>query len=383
MSRPQVKLAVITLVCFISLTVLMLFSGNHNAVALDSSQLFAVENSRVQVMPVNVQQEYVRERLVYGQLESGKLADIGFERSGAISELLVEEGAFVVAGQPLAKLNNERLLAQQKELQASLDRARADAKLSKLSQQRVKDLVTKKLEPKQRLDEANAQLDASNAVVAETQARLSSLDVEINKLVLTAPYDGQIIAQNLDSGAVVAVGQSVFRIIDNASLEARFGLPEDTAFMLQSAISFKLQLNGRDIKADLKTIERSRNRATRTLDAIFSIAPDNRDLSTAVTGDIISLTVELPYAKEGAWLPLSALSNGVRGMWSVLVLDAETSELSPRLVIAEHIEGQAVYVSGGLQHDDLVVVDGLQRFTPGQKVVNYTKLTPNDVFAKR
>lgn len=361
----------------------MLFSGNHNAIALDSTKLLAVENSRVQVMAVKVQQEYVRERLVYGQLESGKSADIGFERSGAISQLLVEEGAFVVAGQPLAKLDKKRLVAQQKELLASLERARADAKLSQLSQTRVNDLVTKKLESKQRLDEANAQLDASNAAVAEIRARLASLQVELNKSELTAPYDGQIIAQYLDPGAVTSVGQNVFRIIDNASLEARFGLPEDTAFMLQSAISFKLQINGQSVKADLKTIERSRNRATRTLDAIFSIASDSPHLKNVVTGDIVSLTVELPYQQEGVWLPLSALSNGVRGMWSVLVLDPEAYQLSPRLVIAEHVEGQAVYVSGGLQADDLVVVDGLQRFTPGQKVVNFTELTPKDVFANR
>ncbi|MEM0911618.1 MAG: efflux RND transporter periplasmic adaptor subunit [Pseudomonadota bacterium] len=264
-----------------------------------------------------------------------------------------------------------------------MERARADAKLSELSQKRLQDLVTKNLESKQRLDEANAQLDASNAVVAETQARLASLEVELDKSVLTAPFDGQIIAQYLDPGAVISVGQNVFRIIDNSALEARFGLPEDTAFLLQSAISFRLQVNAQEVKADLKTIERSRNRATRTLDAIFSISPDNRNIGNVVTGDIVSLTVELPYQQQGAWLPLSALSNGVRGMWSVLVFDPETSELSSRLVIAEHVEEQAVYVSGGLLQDDLVVVDGLQRFTQGQKVLNYTKLAPTDVFVKR
>lgn len=383
MNLPQFKLLAITLVCFLSLTVLMLFSGNNNAVVLDSKKLLAIENSQIQVMPVKVQQEYVRERLVYGQLESGKLADIGFERSGAINQLLVEEGAIVKAGQPLAQMDNERLIAQQKELFASLERARADAKLSELSQKRLQDLVTKNLESKQRLDEANAQLDASNAVVAETQARLASLEVELDKSVLTAPFDGQIIAQYLDPGAVISVGQNVFRIIDNSALEARFGLPEDTAFLLQSAISFRLQVNAQEVKADLKTIERSRNRATRTLDAIFSISPDNRNIGNVVTGDIVSLTVELPYQQQGAWLPLSALSNGVRGMWSVLVFDPETSELSSRLVIAEHVEEQAVYVSGGLLQDDLVVVDGLQRFTQGQKVLNYTKLAPTDVFVKR
>ncbi|MEM0911803.1 MAG: biotin/lipoyl-binding protein, partial [Pseudomonadota bacterium] len=150
MNLPQFKLLAITLVCFLSLTVLMLFSGNNNAVVLDSKKLLAIENSQIQVMPVKVQQEYVRERLVYGQLESGKLADIGFERSGAINQLLVEEGAIVKAGQPLAQMDNERLIAQQKELFASLERARADAKLSELSQKRLQDLVTKNLESKQR-----------------------------------------------------------------------------------------------------------------------------------------------------------------------------------------------------------------------------------------
>ena len=361
----------ITGVCFALLVALMVFSGSGASQAYAQEQLMVVQNSKLTVMPIKIQDSFERKRIVYGAIESAKQSDIGFELGGVLNRFSAVEGDSVKAGQILASLDVARLKAQQTEIEAGIARAKAQARLASLSSKRVQDLVKAKLEPQQRLDESQAELDAAQALLRETQARLASLQVDLDISTLSEPFDGQIVRQYVDEGTVLNSGQAVFSILAQDSLEARFGLPEDTAFGIIKGDEYQLMMGETAIMARVKSVSKQRNLATRTLDALFSIEQSQlspAQLFSLVSGNLVSINVSIDIEKSGAWVPVDALASGVRGLWTIFVYDQGSQTLSSRTVAVEHLEGARAFVSGAIRNNEQIVVTGTHRFIPGQKV---------------
>ena len=357
---------------FIMLVILMLFSGDKTAHALADEKSMVIENAQVNVQELFIQDAYTKQRKVYGLIESAQQANLGFELSGVIEQILVAEGESVVKGQTLAILDTQRLLAQKKEQSAALLKAKADAKLASLSAKRTAELVKKRLEPEQRLDEAKAALDAANALVNEVKARDERLDVEIQKSNLVAPFSGQIIQQLLDSGTVVTTGQPIFSLMADVDLEARIGLPTQSPLALNLGERYPLSFEGQSIPSTLISMARQRNRATRAVDALFEIDALAAEKVYLMPGDLVSLSVDVQIEKQGAWVPISALSNGIRGLWTLFVVDntSGSQTIQPRSVYVEYMEQDRAFVSGAIAQGELLVISGLHRLTPNQTVQN-------------
>lgn len=388
-SAPAVKsnrslLVLITTISFILLTVLMVFSGNQSALALDENKLFVIQQAKVEVARINIESSYTKPRLVYGQIEPLQQSDVGFELSGTLSQLVALEGAYVKKGQVLAVLDKARLNARKNELKSALDSAKANANIADVSAKRVAQLVAKKLEPQQRLDEVQAQVDASTASANEAKARLDSLTVELAKSSLLAPFDGQIVRQYVDIGTVVNSGLAVFSILANEELEVRFGLPEQTAFGLKPSQIHTLDIRGSKFSAQVKSITAQRNMATRTIDAVFTIEPNALSVqqkALMITGDLVSLTVDIPIEASGAWVPISALASGVRGLWNLYVVD-ENHTIQTRLVSITYADESKAFVTGAVNQGEQVVISGIHRLVPQQQVKNVVEIDTQLVYTR-
>ena len=69
-------------------------------------------------------------------------------------------------------------------------------------------------------------------------------------------------------------------------------------------------------------------------------------------------------------MPVTALSEGQRGLWSIYIArkDDDTWTVRPGLVEVIQSEGDQAFVRGAVSDGDLIIIDGLQRITPGQEV---------------
>jgi multidrug efflux pump subunit AcrA (membrane-fusion protein) len=217
-----------------------------------------------------------------------------------------------------------------------------------------------------------AGLDAANALVNEVIAKHESLGVELQKSTLVAPFDGQLVQQLLDSGTVVSSGQPVFSLIAELDLEARIGLPTQSALVLNLGQSYALSYAGKTLPSILISLAKQRNQATRTVDALFKIDPQVAQKRYLISGDLVSLSVDVQMQKQGAWIPISALSNGVRGLWTLFVIDKSSGSqvIQARSVYVEYMEQDRAFVSGAIVQGELLVVSGLHRLTPNQLVTN-------------
>ena len=100
-----------------------------------------------------------------------------------------------------------------------------------------------------------------------------------------------------------------------------------------------------------------------------------------ISGDLVSLTVDIPIQVQGAWVPISALASGVRGLWTLYVVD-NNQTIQTRLVSITYADENKAFVSGAVNQGDLVVVSGIHRLVPQQKVDNVVEIDEQIVYAR-
>ncbi|MCY7294620.1 efflux RND transporter periplasmic adaptor subunit [Alteromonas sp. a30] len=338
-----------------------------------------IRRHHVDVIQVEIQASYQRQIKAVGKVESTQQANMGFERAGTLLAAYVDDGARVKQGELLAELDVARLQAERQEVKATVERAKADARLAKVSERRIERLVREKLESRQRLDEAKEQAAATAAFVTQVEASLARIDVELDKSRIYAPFDARVISREVDPGSVVNTGQFVFVLQQQGATEARFAMGADQAFELSVGQKRTLHLpsmhrnshSRRQIKGTVKSISSARNLNTRTVDVIFTLNANNQVLS----GDLLTLSLPETISESGIWLPKSALASGVRGLWTVYTVEGtgEAQKIVPKSVSILYHDDEHAFVSGALLDGDFVVVQGVQRLVPEQ-VVNVSLL---------
>ncbi len=316
---------------------------------------------------------YSLERVFIGRVEPARESDIGFELGGKVLEVLVDEGDAVQANQVLARLDVDRLRAQRDELTAERAQTRAKLALAKVTLKRIEGLVNTRHASRQELDEAQENFRSQQAGVRLAESRLRTIDVDLEKSALRAPFPAIVTERLVDEGRVLATGEPILRLLEAKTPEARIGVAGRTLAAVQPGQSHRVSVNGQNIAATVKAVLPVRGASTRTVDVILTLAARPQDVRP---GDLLRFTLHHTVPEPGFWLPLSALTEGTRGLWSSYIAepvetakrDGATHRLVRRTVEILHEASDRVFVRGTLKEGDVLVTDGLHRIVPGQLV---------------
>ncbi|MGP1384360.1 MAG: efflux RND transporter periplasmic adaptor subunit [Thainema sp.] len=392
-------------------------STSQTPVAVEQSQALPVETMMAE--PVT---SYTVQRTYTGEITARRTSDLGFELAGTVTQLYVEEGEPVAAGQVLAELDmrsldterqqlvaqRDQMLAQLQELQAGprteeIAAARAavadleqQVQLAQLQESRREYLHAEGAISREELDQqsfsrgslenrlrqAQSQLDellagtrseqltAQSARVRQLDASIQAIDVQRSKSTLTAPFNGVVSQRLIDEGVVASPGQPVLKLVEGDYLEARIGVPTDEASAIAFGSSQTLQVNGQAIPATVTALLPELDPTSRTVTVVLQLEPSN-----AVTiGQTAQLLLNISQPAAGFWVPSTALIQGGRGLWSVYVLDDLAENENPvvamRTVEVLHTDTNRdrVLVRGTLQDNDQIITSGTHRIVPGQAV---------------
>ena len=312
------------------------------------------------------QNSYRRQVSYLGLIQARRKTKVGFEMPGLLRELKVREGSRVQAGDVLAKLDDAKLLAQRKAAIAGQQQVAAELELARIKASRQKDLRNTGAVSREAHDETRLRAQALLARSDVVQAQLDSIDIELHKSVIRAPYSGVISERYVDIGTVVNAGTPILRLVEAAGREAHIGIAVAQAEKLVPGQNYPLTLRGTTIDARLLSVKPDVNPATRAVTAIFVLPKAVGGLD----GEPISLALSLPVQMAGGWLPLSALLEGERGVWTVLkIIHREGEQLTIREIVEVlEIQGDKVFVRGTIVHGDELIADGVHRVTPGTAV---------------
>ena len=334
--------------------------------ARSAATIAPVDPLPVETVTVAMLEAYpIRERFA-GRLEAGRESSLAFERAGLVVEVTVDEGDRVAQGDVLARLDLEPLLAQRERLVARRKETSANLELAQLTAERQQRLAKQGHSSQQRYDEARLEVSAFTAAIAQIEAEIRALDIDIGKSDIKAPFAGTVAARFLDEGNIVQVGTNVLHLLETGRLQARIGLPPEVARKLTAERSYSLTANGQEIVARLLAVRPDLTTGTRTVPVLFSID----DRAGAPLGEVVTLEVERDVPAQGSWLPISALSEGQKGLWTVFtVVEQDGATAAAREAVEVlHVDDDQVFVRGSLVDGALVVRSGINRLAPGQRV---------------
>lgn len=157
-----------------------------------------------------------------GNLAAWQEAIVGAEANGLrVSEVLVNVGDRVRAGQVLARFASDALRAEAAQARASLAEAEASAAEAANNAQRARTLQQTGAMSASQINQYITAEATARARVEAARAALQSQQVRLQQGVLNSPDDGIISARAATVGAVVGAGTELFRLIRKGRLEWR------------------------------------------------------------------------------------------------------------------------------------------------------------------
>jgi membrane fusion protein (multidrug efflux system) len=166
--------------------------------------------------------------------------DVTAQRDGIVASISADAGDRVKTGTILAKLDDRQLTsnleaarAKTRSIQADLKNWEAEAEVLKADYVRAQRLWKEKLIAEEQLQHAQYKVESDKWDVLRVQEQLNtakeeerSLDLELEKTRIMAPFSGLVARRYTREGQSVAKGDRLFWITAEAPLRVRFTLPE-------------------------------------------------------------------------------------------------------------------------------------------------------------
>ena len=157
-----------------------------------------------------------------GNVAAWQEASIGTESNGLrLTEVRVNVGDSVKAGQVLATFAAEMVLADVAQARASLLEAKAHAAEAASNAERARTLQASGALSAQQIEQYTTAAQAAQARVEAAQALLQAQQLRLQHTQVRAPDHGVISARSATVGAVVGAGTELFRMVRKGRLEWR------------------------------------------------------------------------------------------------------------------------------------------------------------------
>lgn len=315
----------------------------------------------VVVSPVQFEDHYTTTRHFLGQIEATSDAVLSFELGGRVAEVAIEEGGSIVKGDVIARLDTALLESERARLTASRDATNAQLTFAETRLNRAQQLLGEGFSSQETRDQARATRDELAGRIAEIEAGLATVAINIEKSVMHAPFDGQVGALDVEIAETVSPGQMVLTLIETGPPMVRVGIPLSVS---QDALQqVTIAVAGQQYIANLQQLRPDIDPTTRTRTALFALQSD----SVLAFGQTANLVVETDVAARGAWVSLDALQQGSGSIWTVLVVEDGVVRTAAVEVLYQHSD--RAFVQGSFTEGAQLIHTGAHRVVPGQQVL--------------
>jgi RND family efflux transporter MFP subunit len=310
-----------------------------------------------------------------------KSVDLVARVQGFLQAINYTDGSFAKEGTTLFTIEPETYKLKLEQAQAAEAGAQASLKQAEADYKRQVDLVQRQAVSQSTLDTSTSNRDNAIANLQQAQANTRIAQVNYGYTNVAAPFDGIVTAHLVSVGELVGVSSptQLATIVALDPIYVNFNVNEQDVLRVRAEarrrgmtieelrklpIEIGLQTEtGYPHKGTLDYVSPQVNLSTGTL-AVRGIL--NNPDRVLLPGYFVRIRVPFDQEQNALLVPDVALGSDQSGRY-VLVVNAE-NVVEQRKVTVGPLEGDLRVIESGLKPDDKVVVAGLLRAIPGQKV---------------
>ncbi len=317
-----------------------------------------------------------------GRTSANLVAEVRPQVGGIIQKRLFTEGSDVKAGQALFQIDPALYRAALDNAKAALSKSEAYLSTLRLKADRLRELLVDKAVSQQDYDDAAAALKQTEADIQYSKATVETARINLKYTAITAPISGLIGRSNVTEGVLVTASQplalatiqkldpmyvdvpqsttDVLRLrrgLKEGSLDQNGASQKKVQLIMEDGTAYPLAgtLQFRDVTVDPTT-------GSVILRVVF---PNPKGV--LLPGMFVRAVVQEGVNKKAILIAQQAVSRDPTGNPFILIVDAEGKVQLRRLTLDRAI-GDQWLVSSGLAPGDRVIVEGMQKVTPGASV---------------
>ena len=317
-----------------------------------------------------------------GRIAPTRVADVRPRVSGIIVERLFNQGSEVKAGDPLYRIDPRPFEVEVQSTEAALSRAKAALEQATAHANRIATLFKEKAAPEAKNEEAIAALRQAQADVAARKADVARARLNLDYATIRAPIDGIVGAAYVSEGALVVQNDSTSlatiqqldpiyadftqsitemhrlrRAVENGELDRI--APDAMKVRLQFDNGELYPLTGKLLFSEAKV-----DAQTGQVTLRGEFPNPKREL---LPGMYVRVQLEQGIDSDAIAVPEQAIQRNSGGGSEVYVVRDDGRVTVQPVKIGSQQDGMW-FVTDGLKSGDKVVVEGFQKFTPGDKV---------------
>ncbi|MXP58025.1 efflux RND transporter periplasmic adaptor subunit [Pantoea sp. Taur] len=358
---------------FIALTL----SGCDNSTG---SETPAKNAPQVNVVTLHAQSLPVTTELP-GRTSAFRVAEVRPQVSGLVLKRAFTEGSDVTAGQKLYQIDPAPFQAAYDNARAALAESEANARMAQATLQRYRPLAGTQYISRQDLDQAEATAAQTRANVDSAKAALNSARINLNWSSIAAPIAGRIGRSSVTEGALVQNGQTdalaTVQQLDPLYVDVTQS-SQDFLRLQQELASGQLQQNNGKALVHVILTDGSVYPQQGTL-AFSDVTVDQTTGSITLRaivpnpdhallpGMFVRARLDEGTNPQAILIPQQAVTRTPRGDATTLVVSPD-NKVEVRNLSVSQTEGDQWLVTGGVQAGERVIVSGIQRAQPGQRV---------------
>lgn len=246
----------------------------------------APEASRAQtpVQGVAVEMEEVAIHVpAEGTVFSRNRAEITTRMMARISDMPVDVGSRVRAGQVLVRLGTEDIAANRSKAEAAVMVAQAARDEAAKHARRMDTLLVQDVVPQVQRDQAHLMLTQAQAQLAMAEATLQEVETAGSYATIQAPFAGEVVSTYMDEGDVASPGMPILVVEQVGPREGRLSVPLDAARNLRVGDTIRVTaLGGLAANAPVQSVASGADPMSKTV-AVKVTLPEDWPTGVSVT----------------------------------------------------------------------------------------------------
>ena len=317
-----------------------------------------------------------------GRIAPTRVSEVRTRVSGIIVERMFQQGTEVKAGDPLYRIDPKPFEVELQAAEAALDKATAAFDLAAQHARRIATLTSQRAAPEAENEKAVAAQRQAEAEVGSRKADVARAKLNLDYATIRAPISGIVGAALASEGALVVQN-------DTTSLATIQQLDPIYADFTQS-VSEMSRLRRAFESGDLDRISPDAAKVRLLLDdgSVYPLPGKllfSESKVDAYTGQVtlrgqfpnpkrellpgmyVRVLIEQGIDTDAMAVPQQAIQRDAGGGSQVFVIKSD-GRVATQTVRTGAVQDGLWLVSDGLKDGDRVIVDGFQKFVPGDKV---------------